>query len=78
LCPLNALVHRTHPLSAQKNLGKILGNNGDAVCGNNGRTYRNKCEMMRDGCNQRIDLRVQHEGRCDESGKYTNRVVPLL
>ena len=53
-------------------------NNGDAVCGNNGRTYRNKCEMMRDGCNQRIDLRVQHEGRCDESGKYTNRVVPLL
>ncbi|XP_076085746.1 agrin-like isoform X7 [Mytilus galloprovincialis] len=40
---------------------------GDPICGSNGKTYRNKCEMMKDGCRQRVDLTIQHNGRCEET-----------
>ncbi|CAC5391138.1 unnamed protein product [Mytilus coruscus] len=40
---------------------------GDPICGSNGKTYRNKCEMMKEGCRQRVDLTIQHNGRCEET-----------
>lgn len=39
---------------------------GTEICGSNRKTYRNKCEMMRDGCRNHIDLTIQHYGSCGQ------------
>uniref|UniRef100_A0A3Q2D4X0 Follistatin-like 1a n=1 Tax=Cyprinodon variegatus TaxID=28743 RepID=A0A3Q2D4X0_CYPVA len=39
------------------------------VCGSNGRSYRNHCELHRDACITQTKLHVAHRGQCD--CKYT-------
>ncbi|XP_062422510.1 follistatin-related protein 1-like [Pungitius pungitius] len=36
------------------------------VCGSNGRSYRNHCELHRDACTTRNKIHVQHPARCPE------------
>ncbi|KAL6102194.1 fstl1 [Pungitius sinensis] len=36
------------------------------VCGSNGRSYRNHCELHRDACTTQNKIHVQHPARCPE------------
>ncbi|KAI3363462.1 hypothetical protein L3Q82_012073 [Scortum barcoo] len=36
------------------------------VCGSNGRSYRNHCELHRDACVTQIKIHVEHRGHCVE------------
>lgn len=35
-----------------------------SVCGSNGRTYRNHCELHRDACLTGLKIQVAHDGHC--------------
>ncbi|KAM7408323.1 hypothetical protein PAMA_002159 [Pampus argenteus] len=37
------------------------------VCGSNGRSYRNHCELHRDACITQIKIHVEHRGNCLET-----------
>ncbi|XP_028279391.1 follistatin-related protein 1-like [Parambassis ranga] len=43
------------------------------VCGSNGKSYRNHCELHRDACISQIKIHVEHSGHCLE--KPTKRDV---
>ncbi|MGH0122178.1 UNVERIFIED_CONTAM: hypothetical protein FKN15_015482 [Acipenser sinensis] len=36
------------------------------VCGSNGKTYRNHCELHRDACLTGLKIQVSHDGHCEE------------
>ncbi|XP_078089102.1 follistatin-related protein 1b [Mustelus asterias] len=36
------------------------------VCGSNGKTYRNHCELHRDACLTGMKIQVSHDGHCEE------------
>ena len=42
----------------------LCGRKRDKVCGTDGQTYRNPCELSRIGCLQMRRVGVHHEGRC--------------
>ncbi|KAM8858448.1 follistatin-related protein 1-like isoform 2-T2 [Spinachia spinachia] len=46
------------------------------VCGSNGRSYRNHCELHRDACTTQNKIHVQHRARCLEKPTKTN-VSPM-
>ncbi|XP_040034380.2 follistatin-related protein 1 [Gasterosteus aculeatus] len=46
------------------------------VCGSNGRTYRNHCELHRDACTTQNKIHVQHRARCLEKPTETD-VSPM-
>ncbi|MED6241903.1 Follistatin- protein 1 [Ataeniobius toweri] len=35
-----------------------------SVCGSNGKTYRNHCELHRDACLSGLKIQVAHDGHC--------------
>ncbi|KAF6724814.1 Follistatin-related protein 1 [Oryzias melastigma] len=37
-----------------------------SVCGSNGKTYRNHCELHRDACLTGLKIQVAHDGHCKE------------
>ncbi|MEQ2230445.1 Follistatin- protein 1 [Ilyodon furcidens] len=37
-----------------------------SVCGSNGKTYRNHCELHRDACLSGLKIQVAHDGHCRE------------
>lgn len=45
-----------------------------SVCGSNGKTYRNHCELHRDACLTGLKIQVAHDGHCP--GRSTN--FPVL
>ncbi|XP_035600717.1 follistatin-related protein 1-like [Oncorhynchus keta] len=44
-----------------------------SVCGSNGKTYRNHCELHRDACLTGLKIQVYHDGHCEE--KKTDKAV---
>ncbi|XP_041645856.1 follistatin-related protein 1-like isoform X2 [Cheilinus undulatus] len=42
------------------------------VCGSNGRTYRNHCELHRDACVTHTKIHVEHSGHCVEKPPKTD------
>ncbi|XP_014006707.2 follistatin-related protein 1 [Salmo salar] len=44
-----------------------------SVCGSNGKTYRNHCELHRDACLTGLNIQVYHDGHCEE--KKTDKAV---
>ncbi|KAG7463374.1 hypothetical protein MATL_G00175880 [Megalops atlanticus] len=44
-----------------------------SVCGSNGKTYRNHCELHRDACLTGLKIQVSHDGHCTE--KKTDKAV---
>ena len=42
----------------------------EPVCGSDGRTYKNRCFLMRENCMRKIhELNVIHKGECDEEAE---------
>ncbi|KAM9803755.1 follistatin-related protein 1-like [Neosynchiropus ocellatus] len=39
------------------------------VCGSNGRSYRNHCQLHRDACLSRVQIHVEHRGSCPEKAR---------
>lgn len=35
------------------------------VCGSNGKTYRNHCDLHRDACLSGLKVQVAHDGHCE-------------
>ncbi|KAK3530435.1 hypothetical protein QTP86_024345, partial [Hemibagrus guttatus] len=44
-----------------------------SVCGSNGKTYRNHCELHRDACLTGLKIQVAYDGHCEE--KKTGKVA---
>lgn len=42
-----------------------------SVCGSNGKTYRNHCELHRDACLTGLKIQVVHDGHCQGTGTKT-------
>ena len=38
----------------------------EPVCGDDGKTYHNQCEMDKHGCQQNKDIDVAHTGECED------------
>ena len=36
------------------------------VCGSDGKTYVNECELRKQSCTTRTNIRVLHEGKCSK------------
>ncbi|XP_042372069.1 follistatin-related protein 1-like, partial [Plectropomus leopardus] len=47
------------------------------VCGSNGRSYRNHCELHRDACITHTKIHVEHRGHCVEKPTNTD-VSPIV
>uniref|UniRef100_A0A673CQW4 Follistatin-like 1a n=1 Tax=Sphaeramia orbicularis TaxID=375764 RepID=A0A673CQW4_9TELE len=47
------------------------------VCGSNGRSYRNHCELHRDACVTHTKIHVEHKGHCLEKTAKTD-VSPMV
>ncbi|KAK5854404.1 hypothetical protein PBY51_015475 [Eleginops maclovinus] len=47
------------------------------VCGSNGRSYRNHCELHRDACSTHTKIHAEHRGHCLESSPETD-VSPIV
>ncbi|XP_055358380.1 follistatin-related protein 1-like isoform X2 [Betta splendens] len=45
------------------------------VCGSNGRSYRNHCELHRDACITGTRLHVEHGGRCEDASENPARTA---
>nr|XP_055060561.1 follistatin-related protein 1a isoform X1 [Misgurnus anguillicaudatus] len=39
------------------------------VCGTNGKTYRNHCELHRDACLTGLKVQISHDGHCEEKNQ---------
>ncbi|XP_015247877.1 PREDICTED: follistatin-related protein 1-like [Cyprinodon variegatus] len=48
------------------------------VCGSNGRSYRNHCELHRDACITQTKLHVAHRGQCDWKQTDVSPIVCFL
>jgi hypothetical protein len=40
------------------------------VCGSDGKTYVNECELRKQSCTTKTNIRVLHEGKCSKFIKY--------
>jgi len=84
--PTNSCGH----LSCPPNSRCIVGTNGTAkcacaknscsqlnefVCGSNGKTYRNTCEMENDSCDSNETITVAHKGHC--RSKWSQMVISI-
>lgn len=49
-----------------------------SVCGSNGKTYRNHCELHRDACLTGLKIQVAHDGHCKGRAHQTEIFTQLL
>ncbi|XP_045105589.1 turripeptide Lol9.1-like [Portunus trituberculatus] len=47
----------------------------DPLCGSDGKTYGNKCELESENCFFNPDLTVAYEGKCEEEATEAAEVV---
>jgi coxsackievirus/adenovirus receptor len=40
------------------------------VCGSDGKTYVNECELRKQSCTTKTNIRVLHQGKCSKFIKY--------
>ncbi|XP_039599625.1 follistatin-related protein 1b [Polypterus senegalus] len=48
------------------------------VCGSNGKTYRNHCELHRDACLTGLKIQVLHDGQCEEKRTEKAAASPIV
>lgn len=48
------------------------------VCGSNGKTYRNHCELHRDACLTGLKVQVAHDGHCEEKKSDKAAASPVV
>ncbi|MBN3281800.1 FSTL1 protein, partial [Polyodon spathula] len=48
------------------------------VCGSNGKTYRNHCELHRDACLTGLKIQVSHDGHCEEKKTDKAAASPIV
>ena len=46
------------------------------VCGSDGRTYINECELRRESCTTKTNIRVLHDGKCSKFTGCNKNVFP--
>uniref|UniRef100_A0A672TBX9 Follistatin-related protein 1 n=1 Tax=Sinocyclocheilus grahami TaxID=75366 RepID=A0A672TBX9_SINGR len=49
-----------------------------SVCGSNGKTYRNHCELHRDACLTGLKIQVAHDGHCKEKKQEKAAASPVV
>ncbi|XP_026128206.1 follistatin-related protein 1b isoform X2 [Carassius auratus] len=49
-----------------------------SVCGSNGKTYRNHCELHRDACLTGLKIQVDHDGHCKEKKQEKAAASPVV
>ncbi|TSL54365.1 Follistatin-related protein 1 [Bagarius yarrelli] len=49
-----------------------------SVCGSNGKTYRNHCELHRDACLTGLKIQVAHDGHCKERKTEKAAASPVV
>uniref|UniRef100_A0A3Q4BWA4 Follistatin-related protein 1 n=1 Tax=Mola mola TaxID=94237 RepID=A0A3Q4BWA4_MOLML len=49
-----------------------------SVCGNNGKTYRNHCELHRDACLTGLKIQVAHDGHCQGMSTEQAAASPVV
>ncbi|TWW80957.1 Follistatin-related protein 1 [Takifugu flavidus] len=49
-----------------------------SVCGSNGKTYRNHCELHRDACLTGLKIQVAHDGHCQERKTEQAAASPVV
>ncbi|XP_053185035.1 follistatin-related protein 1b [Scomber japonicus] len=49
-----------------------------SVCGSNGKTYRNHCELHRDACLTGLKIQVAHDGHCTEKKTEQSAASPVV
>ncbi|RVE57886.1 hypothetical protein OJAV_G00203650 [Oryzias javanicus] len=49
-----------------------------SVCGSNGKTYRNHCELHRDACLTGLKIQVAHDGHCKEKKPEKAAANPVV
>ncbi|XP_029937159.1 follistatin-related protein 1 [Myripristis murdjan] len=49
-----------------------------SVCGSNGKTYRNHCELHRDACLTGLKIQVAHDGHCQEKKTDQAAASPVV
>ncbi|CAG5865691.1 unnamed protein product [Menidia menidia] len=49
-----------------------------SVCGSNGKTYRNHCELHRDACLTGLKIQVAHDGHCKEKKTEKAAASPVV
>ncbi|MED6267417.1 Follistatin- protein 1, partial [Characodon lateralis] len=49
-----------------------------SVCGSNGKTYRNHCELHRDACLSGLKIQVAHDGHCREKKTDQSAASPVV
>uniref|UniRef100_A0AAY4BNM9 Follistatin-related protein 1 n=1 Tax=Denticeps clupeoides TaxID=299321 RepID=A0AAY4BNM9_9TELE len=49
-----------------------------SVCGSNGNTYRNHCELHRDACLTGLKIKVDHDGHCKEKKTDKTATSPVV
>ncbi|XP_042350945.1 follistatin-related protein 1-like [Plectropomus leopardus] len=49
-----------------------------SVCGSNGKTYRNHCELHRDACLTGLKIQVAHDGHCHEKKQEQAAASPVV
>ncbi|XP_026865968.2 follistatin-related protein 1a [Electrophorus electricus] len=49
-----------------------------SVCGSNGKTYRNHCELHRDACLTGLKIQVAYNGPCEERRSYEAAASPIV
>ncbi|XP_040057367.2 follistatin-related protein 1 isoform X1 [Gasterosteus aculeatus] len=49
-----------------------------SVCGSNGKTYRNHCELHRDACLTGLKIQVAHDGHCHEKKTDQSAASPVV
>ncbi|KAL2087634.1 hypothetical protein ACEWY4_016462 [Coilia grayii] len=52
--------------------------NKRTVCGSNGKTYRNHCELHRDACLTGVKVHVAHDGHCEERKTDKPATSPIV